>query len=150
MDKGFVLLTTQKLFLDAWTEVTCLNESKSVFSRQSPSSVLFLLQEHGNTDFASDYWVTNKFLLTHTSQANSRHSTEMLSSECVAGAPISKNRTAFISHLSTCTAFTEQYIFAHVTFCITVTDAFTRFIIRFAPFLCEIQASFEDDENICT
>lgn len=61
----------------------------------------------------------------------------MLSSEHDAGAPIPKNKV-FVSHLSTFTGFTEQYIFAHVTFCTTVTDVFTRFIIRFPPFLCEI------------
>lgn len=112
-------------------EVTCIKGSKSVLSRQSPSSVPFLLKEQ---DFASNYSVRNKFLLAHTSQANSGCFTETISSECVARAHVSKPTHLSEVPVSIC----RIHAFAHAPFCTTVTDVVIWFVIRFPPFLCEI------------
>lgn len=133
-----------KRYLYAQMEFMCINGSKSLLSRQSPSSVLFLLQQHGNMDFASDYSVRNKFLLAHTSQIHDVVLKQSLQS--VACTHISKPKYLSELPVSIC----RLHNFAHATFCATVTDVVIWFVKRFPPFVCEIQASFEDDENKCT
>lgn len=104
------------------------------FKRAESSSVLFLLQEHSNTDFASDYSVRNKFLLAHTSQIHDVLLKQSLNSECVACTHISKTKYSSELPVSIC----RLPNFAHATFCATVTDVVIWFVKRFLPFVCEI------------